>query len=143
MKKNRITNGFWIVLGSITLVLGSIGIVLPVLPTVPFYLATLFCYAKGSKRLHDWFISTELYHKHLESFVRHEGMTVQTKLSIMITVTLIMGIGFFFMKRVPVARMILVIVWICHVVAFAFIIKTKPASEDKPEKDTNGDNGLS
>ncbi|MBQ9062406.1 MAG: YbaN family protein [Eubacterium sp.] len=125
MKDNKISRAFWIVLGSICLGLGSIGIFIPVLPTVPFYLATVFCYAKGSQKLHDWFVGTQLYHKHLESFVKHEGMTFRTKLTIMISVTIVMGLGFYFMSRVPVARMILVVVWVCHVIAFVFFIKTK------------------
>ena len=54
----------WIVLGFLCLGLGTIGIVLPILPTVPFYMATLFCFAKSSKKLHDWFIGTNLYKKH-------------------------------------------------------------------------------
>ena len=37
---------FWIVLGFLCLGLGTIGIVLPILPTVPFYMATLFCFRK-------------------------------------------------------------------------------------------------
>ncbi len=43
----------WIVLGFLCLGLGTIGIVLPILPTVPFYMATLFCFAKSSKKLHE------------------------------------------------------------------------------------------
>ena len=35
---------FWIALGFICLALGTIGIALPILPTVPFYMATVFCF---------------------------------------------------------------------------------------------------
>ena len=59
----------WIILGFICLGLGVIGIILPILPTVPFFMATVFCFAKSSKRLHGWFIGTHLYKKHLARFV--------------------------------------------------------------------------
>lgn len=63
----------WIVLGFICLGLGTIGVVLPILPTVPFYMATLFCFAKSSERLHQWFTETKLYKKHLDSFCSRRG----------------------------------------------------------------------
>ena len=63
----------WIILGFICLGLGVIGIILPILPTVPFFMATVFCFAKSSKRLHGWFIGTNLYKKHLDSFVKERG----------------------------------------------------------------------
>ena len=46
---------FFVALGCISLALGTIGIALPILPTVPFYLLTAFCFANSSERLHTWF----------------------------------------------------------------------------------------
>lgn len=40
---------FWIGLGCISFILGSIGIILPLLPTIPFYLLTVYCFSKGQK----------------------------------------------------------------------------------------------
>ena len=76
-----------------------LGVFLPILPTVPFYLATVFCFSQSSRKLHEWFLGTELYKKHLKSFVEKKGMLLKTKISIIMTVTLLMGLGFFFMAR--------------------------------------------
>ena len=76
--------------------------------------------------LHDWFIGTELYRKHLQSYVEKRGMTAQTKRSVILSVTLLMGIGFYMMARkgIWIPCVILAIVWICHLVYFLFGVKT-------------------
>lgn len=120
----------FIIVGCVSLLLGCIGIVLPILPTVPFFLVTVYCFANSSECLHDWFTSTDMYKKNLESFVQKRGMTIATKVKIIIPVTLLMGFGFIMMKSVPVARVILAIVWICHIIYFVFGVKTIEGQEE-------------
>lgn len=96
----------------------------PILPTVPFLMLAAFCFAKSSEKLHNWFVATKLYKKNLESFVQGKGMTMKTKIRIMVTVTILMSIGFIMMHAVPVGRIILGFVWLFHVLYFIFGIKT-------------------
>jgi uncharacterized membrane protein YbaN (DUF454 family) len=47
----------WFICGCITVALALIGIVLPLLPTVPFLLLAAFCFARSSQRAHDWLLN--------------------------------------------------------------------------------------
>ena len=121
---------FLVILGCLGLGLGALGAVLPLLPAFPFLMLSVFCFAKSSEKLHNWFISTRLYKKNLESFVQGKGMTVKTKVRIMLTVTILMSIGFIMMHAVPVGRIVLGIAWLFHVLYFIFGIKTLKLEED-------------
>lgn len=120
----NIKKAFFVVLGGLSLGFGALGAVLPLLPAFPFLMLATFCFAKSSEKLHNWFISTKLYKKNLESFVQGKGMTMKTKIRIMVTVTILMSIGFIMMHAVSVGRIILGFVWIFHVMYFIFGIKT-------------------
>ena len=124
----------WLLLGFISFGIGTVGIVLPILPTFPCYLATLFCFAKSSKRLHDWFINTELYKKYLERFLQRKPMTWKAKIVILIPLSTVMLVGFIMMKRVPVGRICLAVIWLFHVIYFIFGIKTE--HKEAPGKET-------
>ncbi|MBQ8834042.1 MAG: YbaN family protein [Oscillospiraceae bacterium] len=118
----------YILLGCIGLGIGAVGAVVPMLPAFPFLLLAAFCFARSSEKLHNWFVNTKLYKDNLEDYVAGRGMTKKTKVRIMVTVTLLMSIGFAMMGAVPVGRIVLACVWVFHIVYFLFGIKTIPAN---------------
>ena len=122
----------YIVLGCIGVSLGALGAVLPLLPAFPFLLLAAFCFGRSSEKLNHWFINTKLYKNNLESYVQGKGMTQKTKIKIMVTVTILMSIGFIMMHAVPIGRIVLGCVWVFHIVYFCLGVKTLPAAE-KPE----------
>ena len=56
--------------------------------------------------------------------MKGQGMTRETKIRIMVTVTILMSIGFVMMHAVMLGRVILTCVWIFHIIYFAFGVKT-------------------
>ena len=126
----KIKKAIYIVVGCIGAGLGAVGAVLPLLPTFPFLLLAAFCFARSSEKLHNWFIGTKLYKDNLESYVAGKGMTRKTKIRIMVTVTLLMSIGFVMMHAVPVGRIVLGCVWVFHVLYFVFGVKTLQPAEN-------------
>ena len=114
----------YIALGCLGVGLGAIGAVLPMLPAFPFLLLAAFCFGKSSERLHRWFTGTKLYKNNLESYVKGQGMTWKTKIRIMVTVTLLMTVGWIMMRQVMIGRIVLLCVWVFHLVYFIFGVKT-------------------
>lgn len=113
----------FIILGFLFVAIGAVGIVVPILPTTPFLLLASFFFAKGSKKFHDWFTSTKLYKKHLESFVKSKAMTLKSKLSILLPVSAMLIITFIFVNNLH-ARIVLVILFIGKYLYFFTQIKT-------------------
>ena len=122
---NVVVRYVFLAIGAISFALGTAGIVLPLLPTVPFYMLTLFCLDRGSERFHKMFLESSLYQKTVGAYERDKALTLRTKLSILASVTTIMAIGAYFSQNMPVALIVMGLVWIGHVIALAFIVKTK------------------
>ena len=122
----------YIILGCIGVGLGAIGAVVPMLPAFPFLMLAAFCFARSSEKLDRWFKGTKLYQDNLADYVAGRGMTVRTKVRIMITVTLLMSIGFIMMglKGIVTGCIVLGCVWAFHIVYFIWGVKTIPAAKE-------------
>lgn len=114
----------YMALGHIGVELVAPGAVLPLLPAFPFLLLAAFCFGKSSEKLHTWFGGTKLYSNDPESYVQGKGMTGKTKIRSIMTVTLLMAVGFLMMHRVPTGRIALACVWVFHIIHFLFGVKT-------------------
>ena len=121
----------YLLLGCVGLALGALGAVVPLLPAFPFLVLAAFGFARSSERLHRWFVNTKLYKQNLESFLQGRGMTRRAKARVMLTLTLVMGVGFYMMRRIPVGQIILAIIWVGHILLFLFGIRTLAEEEQQ------------
>jgi uncharacterized membrane protein YbaN (DUF454 family) len=128
----KIVKPLFLALGFVSLGLGLVGVALPVLPTTPFLLLTAFCFARGSARFHGWFLGTKLYRNHLNDFVKTKSMTVKTKASILVAVSVLLPLAMYFVPY-PHARILLGVVLAWHWWYFLLRVKTLRAAREEPE----------
>lgn len=123
----------YLALGFVGLGLGALGAVLPLLPAFPFLLLAAFGFGKSSEKLDRWFKGTRLYRDNLADLAAGRGLTRGAKVRIMVTVTVLMAIGFIMMHAVVVGRIVLGCVWAGHILYFLFGIKTLPDRQQDGE----------
>jgi uncharacterized membrane protein YbaN (DUF454 family) len=71
----------WQAAGAIALVLGIIGIALPLVPTTPFLLLAAFCFSRGSQRLHDWLVAHPRFGGPIREWREHGAISRRAKIA--------------------------------------------------------------
>jgi uncharacterized protein len=79
LHRSRVVRILLWIAGSLSLVLGLIGVVLPGLPTTPFVLLAAACYARASPRLHRWLLNHRWLGPMLRDWERDRSLTRRTK----------------------------------------------------------------
>ncbi len=77
--------------GSICLVLGVLGILLPILPTTPFLLLAAACYSRSSQRFHDWLITNRLCGAYIRNYREGRGIPRAQKMLTLALLWLVIG----------------------------------------------------
>jgi len=67
------------IIGVLAVLLGVIGIFLPLLPTTPFILLAAACFARGSDRMHSWLLSHRLFGQLLRNYQAGRGIPARAK----------------------------------------------------------------
>lgn len=82
--------------------LGSIGVLLPVLPTTPFLLLSAFCFTRSSKRFDIWLRQTRLYRVYIADYMETRSIPMKRKWKILLNIYLLMSFSIFFAPLLPV-----------------------------------------
>ncbi|HQE70688.1 MAG TPA: YbaN family protein [Atopobiaceae bacterium] len=123
-RPNALKRGASVVAGLIFFGMGTVGIFLPILPTVPLYMLAGICLARGSARLNAWFESTGFYKEHALPIREGRGMTLRSKITSFVAITLFLGFGFYMMRNTP-AKWILIAVIVFHAWLFFLHLPTR------------------
>jgi uncharacterized membrane protein YbaN (DUF454 family) len=83
----------WAALGLLSLGLGLVGVVLPLLPTVPFILLAAFFFARSSERLHNWLLDHPTFGPAINDWQTHGAVSRRGKKMATLSVAIVFGIS--------------------------------------------------
>jgi uncharacterized membrane protein YbaN (DUF454 family) len=119
---DRLVRGILVVLGTCFVGLGILGIFLPLLPTTPFLLLAVACYARSSKRFYDWLLNNRLFGSYIRNYREGRGIPLKVKL---LTIALLWGTIIFSAFFVVNALYIRIILLLIAVGVTIHILKTR------------------
>lgn len=115
---------FFFSLGVTLFGIGAVGVVVPVLPTTPFVLASFFCFGKSSKKAERWISNNRYFGSYIENYKTKKGVPLDIKIKsvVFLWIMLILS-GIFFFNQFYIF-LLLIIVGIA-VTAHILLLKTK------------------
>lgn len=114
---------FFFSLGATFLGLGAVGVILPLLPTTPFVIASFFCFAKSSKRAERWISNNRYFGSYIENYKTKEGVPLDIKLKSIVFLWACLAASIIFFNHYYLL-IILIIVGVT-VTAHILLLKTK------------------
>jgi uncharacterized protein len=108
-QRSRIVRGLLWLAGSVSLLLGLVGVLLPGLPTTPFVLLAAACYAKASPRLHAALLQHRLTGPMLRDWEKHRSLTRRTKTIAVVSMLVMVSFSIWSFQHRPIAQAVLVV----------------------------------
>lgn len=100
----------FIVAGTICLGLGTLGIILPLLPTTPFLLLTAACYMRGSDRMYQWLLNNKWFGTYIRNYREGKGIPLRGKISALVLLWTTISFTAIFIISIGVIRVTLFII---------------------------------
>ena len=118
---------FLIIIGSVSLALGILGIFLPMLPTTPFLLLSAAAWVKASPSLYEWLINHRVFGEYIRNYREHRAIPLRVKVLSVSLVWLTIGYSIFavvdkwWWAQVLLLLLAIAISW--HILSFATLEK--------------------
>jgi uncharacterized membrane protein YbaN (DUF454 family) len=127
MTTNAFTKKLLIIFGTLSLILGIIGVVIPILPTTPFLLLSAFCYLHGSKRLYKWLLNHKFFGSYIYNYMTYKAIKRSTKIGSVLFLWISLAISIIIVQNLHV-RIFLILVGI---VVSIHLLMMKTISKEK------------
>ena len=121
---NPIIKVLWIIAGSIFVVLGGLGVLLPGLPTTPFLILAAACYIRSSQRPYDWLIANETFGPYLKDYREGKGIPRRAKKIALSMMTIFVGYAVLFALDDLIVRIVVLVLGMIGFYYVAFRVPT-------------------
>ena len=99
--------------GTVFLILGGVGVVLPLLPTTPFLLLAAVCYARSSESWYHWLLHNRWFGSYIRNWHEGKGIPMKTKVLSILFLILTLGYSAAFVVPFLIGKVALIIVAVC------------------------------
>jgi uncharacterized membrane protein YbaN (DUF454 family) len=118
-------------LGWLAIVLGTLGIVLPLLPTTPFVLLAAWCFARSSPRFHDWLLWRSPFGRFIRHWQQHRAMPPGAKGRAILLIVITFSMSIYLVNLLWVR--ILLGVMLCLLLLFMWRIPVVDENDNPPQ----------
>lgn len=112
----------YILLGTLCVAIGVIGIFVPVLPTAPLLLLAAFFYFRSSEKLYNWLLNHNILGPYIYNYITYKAIPLKTKYTIIVTIWCSLGLSIYLVDN-PVVDAILVFIGL-SLSAYIWSLKT-------------------
>ncbi len=126
--------------GWIAVVLATLGVVLPLLPTTPFLLLAAWCFSRSSPRFHHWLLYRSWFGGYIRHWQEHKGLPRKAKRRAVIVILVTFAVSLWLVKLIYI-RLLLLVILVCLLIFMLRLPETEEmppqhpaASEEKPGK---------
>ncbi len=120
-----------IILGSIFVAIGAIGILVPGLPTTPFMILAAACYIRSSNKLYNWLIKNKLFGKHIKNIREGKGIPIKVKIFAQVMMTTFIFLAIIPFSPISVPNLFIkIIIFLAGLTSFWYVAYRVPTLKE-------------
>ena len=114
-----------ILLGSLFVGLGFLGIFIPGLPTTPFLLLSAGCYVRSSDRLYTWLLNHKIFGRYIQNIRENRAISLRHKIISLIAMWLMICLSAFVFIEILWIRILVIMLGVIGTIVILLIRTAK------------------
>ena len=130
---NKLKQKILFIAGTISLAIGVVGIVVPLLPTTPFLLLAAACYMRSSERFYRWLLNNRFFGTYIRNYMEGKGVPLRIKIYTIALLWTTISLSIFLISPGIVVKIVLAVVAI-GVTLHIILLRGARKNKNRPEE---------